>query len=53
MLLPLATPGRRGVDRLRLRFAIDAEGALVVEGEDLEADAPEGGFGPLRLGPVR
>jgi len=25
----------------------------VVEGDDLEVDAPEGCFGPLRLGPVR
>jgi hypothetical protein len=41
------------VDRLRLRFAIDAEGTLVVEGDDLEVEPPEGRLGPLRLGPVR
>jgi hypothetical protein len=52
-LLALATPGRQGVDRLRLRFAIDAEGTLAVEGEDLEVVGPEGRFGPLPLGPVR
>jgi molecular chaperone DnaK (HSP70) len=52
-LVPLAPPGRRGVDRLRLRFGIDAEGTLVVEGDDLEVEAPEGRLGPLRLGPVR
>jgi len=48
--LPLASPGQRGVDRLRLRFDIDAAGQLVVEGEDLVA---EGRVGPIRLGPVR
>jgi hypothetical protein len=48
--LPLASPGRRGVDRLRLRFGIDADGQLVVEGEDLEES---GRIGPIRLGPVR
>jgi molecular chaperone DnaK (HSP70) len=52
-LLPLATPGRQGEDRLRLRFAIDPEGTLAVEGEDLEVAGPEGQFGPWRLGPVR
>jgi molecular chaperone DnaK (HSP70) len=52
--LGLASPGRRGEDRLRLRFAIDADGWLVLEGEDLSSAAgEEGGFGPLRLGPVR
>jgi molecular chaperone DnaK (HSP70) len=48
--LPLAAPGRRGVDRLRLRFGIDAAGQLVVEGEDLEEASR---IGPIRLGPVR
>jgi molecular chaperone DnaK (HSP70) len=48
--LPLASPGRRGSDRLRLQFGIDAAGQLVVEGEDLLETTR---FGPLRLGPVR
>jgi hypothetical protein len=48
--LPLVSPGRRGIDRLRLRFGIDATGQLVVEGEDLEET---GRIGPIRLGPVR
>jgi molecular chaperone DnaK (HSP70) len=48
--LPLASPGQRGVDRLRLRFGIDAAGQLAVEGEDLVAG---GTIGPIRLGPVR
>jgi molecular chaperone DnaK (HSP70) len=48
--LELRPPGQRGEDRLRLRFSIDGEGQLLVEGEDL------GGAAPLalrRLGPVR
>ncbi|MEB3322265.1 MAG: Hsp70 family protein, partial [Synechococcaceae cyanobacterium] len=48
--LPLAPPGRGGEDRLRLRFAIDASGRLVVEGEDLATGTT---LGPLPLGPVR
>jgi hypothetical protein len=50
--LPLKPPGRRGIDRLRLRFAIDADGRLTVEVEDLEQ--PAGAAGSRRiLGPVR
>ena len=48
--LPLAAPGRAGEDCLRLRFQIDAEGVLILEGEDLRGGQP---IGPLRLGPVR
>lgn len=53
LVLPLASPGRRGEDRLRLRFAIDREGALVLEGEDLALDDPGGRLESWRLGPVR
>ena len=52
-LLSLATAGRQGEDRLRLRFSIDTDGMLVVEGEDLEMEGSAGLFGPFRLGPVR
>ena len=48
--LPLRPPGERGQDRLRLRFAIDAEGQLTLEGEDLLSGDP---VPPRRLGPVR
>jgi molecular chaperone DnaK (HSP70) len=51
--IPLATPGRRGVDRLRLRFRIDAEAQLLVEIQDLEAPADAVAAAPRRLGPVR
>ncbi|MEB3332321.1 MAG: Hsp70 family protein [Synechococcaceae cyanobacterium] len=48
--LPLHPPGRPGEDRLRLRFRLDAGGALQLEGEDLASGAPV----PARsLGPVR
>lgn len=36
LAVPLTPPGRRGVDRLRLRCAIDANSALTVEIADLE-----------------
>ncbi|MFN9934425.1 MAG: Hsp70 family protein [Cyanobacteriota bacterium] len=50
--LPLKPPGRLGIDRLRLRFAIDADGRLTVEVEDLEH--PAGAAVSRRiLGPVR
>ena len=48
--LPLATPGSRGVDRLRLRFSINGEGILMMESEDLLNGQR---LGPLPLGPVR
>jgi hypothetical protein len=48
--LPLANPGRRGEDRLRLRFHIDASGQLMLEAEDLSTAVKHG---PLCLGPVR
>jgi hypothetical protein len=48
--LPLASPGRRGEDRLRLRFHIDASGQLLLEAEDLSTAVKHG---PLCLGPVR
>ncbi|MFN9547412.1 MAG: Hsp70 family protein [Cyanobacteriota bacterium] len=40
ILLPLSPPGHPGVDRLRLRFAINAGGELEMEGEDLLTGAP-------------
>jgi molecular chaperone DnaK (HSP70) len=53
VVIPLDGPGRRGVDRLRLRFRIDAEAQLLVETRDLEAaDAADSGV-LRRLGPVR
>jgi molecular chaperone DnaK (HSP70) len=53
VLIPLAPPGRRGVDRLRLRFRIDGEAQLLMESQDLEAPGDAGGAVPQRLGPVR
>jgi hypothetical protein len=49
--LALHPPGRRGVDRLSLRFAINADGRLTLEVEDLER--PEGVVSRRVLGPVR
>jgi hypothetical protein len=48
--LPLARPGRRGEDILRLRFHIDASGQLLLEAEDLNSARQHG---PHCLGPVR
>ncbi len=48
--LPLASPGRRGEDRLRLRFHIDASGQLLLEAQDLSSAQQ---LDPLSLGPVR
>jgi hypothetical protein len=48
--LELPTPGRRGEDRLRLRFTIDPNGDLVLEAEDLTTGLS---LGRHRLGPVR
>ena len=58
LTIPLASPGQRGVDRLRLRFSIDARAQLLVAWDDLEAPADggrsEGGRSePRPLGPVR
>jgi hypothetical protein len=36
----LQPPGQAGQDRLRLRFSIDAEARLWLEGEDLVSEAP-------------
>ena len=49
--LALQPPGRRGVDRLSLRFAIDADGRLTLEVEDLER--PGAVVSRRVLGPVR
>jgi molecular chaperone DnaK (HSP70) len=49
--LPLDPPGRRGSDRLALRFAIDADGQLTLEARDLEQ--PQRPALRRRLGPVR
>jgi molecular chaperone DnaK (HSP70) len=48
--LPLASPGRRGEDCMRLRFQIDASGQLLLEAQDLSSAQP---LGTLSLGPVR
>ena len=48
--LPLQPPGQAGQDRLRLRFGIDAEARLRLEGEDLLSGVP---LEPRCLGPVR
>ncbi len=48
--LPLASPGRRGEDCMRLRFQIDARGQLLLEALDLSSAQQ---LGPLSLGPVR
>jgi hypothetical protein len=50
LTLPLASPGHRGEDRLRLRFHINASGQLLLEAEDLSSGEQHG---PLCLGPVR
>lgn len=48
--LPLSPQGKAGVDRLRLRFSINARGELEVEGEDLLTATP---LPRVLLGPVR
>jgi len=48
--LRLQPPGQAGQDRLRLRFGIDAEARLRLEGEDLVSGEP---LEPQCLGPVR
>ncbi len=48
--LALDPPGQAGRDRLRLAFAIDAEGQLLLSGHDLQSDQP---LPPLTLGAVR
>ncbi len=48
--LSLATAGQSGVDRLRLRFSINDEGILILEGVDLLNGQRHG---PTPLGPVR
>ncbi|MEB3361860.1 MAG: Hsp70 family protein [Synechococcaceae cyanobacterium] len=50
--IPLSQPGRQGKDCLRLRFRIDRNGLLVLEGEEL-ADAGSGpALAAMQLGPV-
>jgi molecular chaperone DnaK (HSP70) len=48
--IPLQPPGSRGLDRLRLRFAINASGELQMSATDLLSGAA---LGERRLGPVR
>lgn len=48
--LPLQPPGQPGDDRLELRFAIDADGLLQLEGTDLLSQQP---LTPVALGRVR
>jgi molecular chaperone DnaK (HSP70) len=48
--LPLRPPGEPGQDRLELRFGIDAQGNLTVEGRDLLSNDP---LPPRRLGRLR
>jgi hypothetical protein len=50
ILLPLSPSGTAGVDRLRLRFAINASGELEMEGHDLLTGTP---LPAMVLGPVR
>jgi hypothetical protein len=50
ILLPLSPSGTAGVDRMRLRFAINAGGELEMEGEDLLTGTP---VPAVVLGPVR
>ena len=52
LTLPLRHPGQQGRDCLRLRFRIDREGMLVVEGEELTAEGPGQALAPRPLGPV-
>ena len=48
--LALQPPGQAGEDRLRLRFQVDAEAQIVLEGDDLATGER---LEPRRLGPVR
>jgi hypothetical protein len=48
--LELDPPGLQGVDRLRLRFSIDAAGQLVLDSEDLSTGVRSE---PVALGAVR
>lgn len=48
--IPLRPPGQTGVDRLTLRFRIDSEAQLWLEGEDLVSGTS---LEPRVLGPVR
>ncbi|MFN7229117.1 MAG: Hsp70 family protein [Synechococcaceae cyanobacterium] len=48
--LPLDPPGQTGADRLRLRFAINGDGQLLLQGNDLVSGEP---LAPLTLGRVR
>ena len=48
--LALKPPGRAGEDRLHLRFSIDGQGRLQLDGEDVGSGQP---LAPLLLGPVR
>ena len=50
ILLPLSPPGVAGVDRMRLRFAINACGELELEGDDLLTGLS---LPPMVLGTVR
>jgi len=48
--IPLAPAGQPGPDRLELRFSINAQGELLVEGQDLLTDQE---IPSRRLGSVR
>jgi molecular chaperone DnaK (HSP70) len=48
--LPLTPPGEPGDDRLELRFAIDGQGILQLQGTDLLSQRP---LTPVAHGPVR
>ncbi|MFN7900871.1 MAG: Hsp70 family protein [Synechococcaceae cyanobacterium] len=52
LALRLSQPGRQGQDCLRLRFRINRNGMLVVEGEELAGAVPGPSIAPLELGPV-
>jgi hypothetical protein len=50
--IPLSQPGQQGLDCLRLRFRIDGNGVLVLEGEELAGAGSGPALAPLELGPV-
>ena len=50
--LRLRQPGRQGQDCLRLRFRVDQNGMLVMEGEEVSSAGEGPALAPLVLGPV-
>jgi molecular chaperone DnaK (HSP70) len=50
--IPLSQPGQQGVDCLRLRFRINGNGVLVLEGEELAGAGSGPALAAMELGPV-